>query len=111
MNDLSASLASLSRSYGITMQWIPSHCGVLGNETADSLAKKGATQDQTDRSTTYSETKTIIKANPCFNSTDPYYLLSRCEQVAIFRLRTGHNHLKHHLFTKHSGTASAVRLN
>ena len=109
LNDLSASLASLCRSHAVTLQWIPSHCGVLGNETADSLAKEGATQDQTDRSTSYSETKTIIKAkqqtkwkhqHPFFNSTDPYYLLSRREQVTIFRLRTGHNRLKHHLFTK-----------
>ena len=23
------------------MQWIPSHCGILGNEKADGLAKKG----------------------------------------------------------------------
>ncbi|GFT16731.1 uncharacterized protein LOC103523915 [Trichonephila clavipes] len=25
----------------IAMQWIPSHCGIDGNENADSLAKKG----------------------------------------------------------------------
>ena len=71
--------------------------------------KKGTTQDQTDRSTSYSEAKTIIKAkqqtkwkrqHPHHNSADPYYLLTRREQVAIFRLRTGHNRLKHHLYSK-----------
>ena len=34
------------------------------------------------------------------NKTDPYYLLTRREQVTIFRLRTGHNRLNNHLFTK-----------
>ncbi|KAJ4435862.1 hypothetical protein ANN_18482 [Periplaneta americana] len=27
----------------IVFQWIPSHCGILGNENADALAKKGST--------------------------------------------------------------------
>ena len=80
-----------------------------GNETADFLAKEGSTQEQTNRSTTYPEAKTIIKAkqqtkwkhqHPRHNRADAYYLLTRREQVAIFRLRTGHNRLKHHLFTK-----------
>ena len=31
---------------------------------------------------------------------DPYHMLSRSEQLAIFRLRTGHNRLNHHLITK-----------
>ena len=109
LNDLSASLASLCRSHNVILQWIPSHCNVRGNETADSLAKRGTTQEQTDRSTTYSEAKTIIKAkqqtkwkhqHPRHYSGDPYYLLTRREQVAIFRLRTGHNRLKHHLYSK-----------
>ena len=106
LNDLSASLASLCRSHNVVLQWIPSHCNVRGNETADSLAKEGTTKEQTDRSTSYTETKTIIKSkqqnkwkrqHPQYNCSDPYYLLTRREQVAIFRLRTGHNRLKHHL--------------
>ena len=109
LNDLSASLASICQRHRVTLQWIPSHCNVRGNETADSLAKEGTTQEQTDRSTTYHEAKTIIKAkeqsrwkqqHPRHNRADPYYLLTRREQVAIFRLRTGHNRLRHHLFTK-----------
>ncbi|KAL8604431.1 hypothetical protein ACOMHN_042260 [Nucella lapillus] len=109
INDLSSSLASLCTSHTVTLQWIPSHCNVLGNETADSLTKEGATKEQMDRSTSYSESKTIIKAklqnkwkqqHPHHNRADPYYLLTRREQVTIFRLRTGHNCLKHHLYTK-----------
>ena len=32
--------------------------------------------------------------------TDPYYLLTKREQVTVFRLRTGHNHLNYHLYSK-----------
>ena len=31
---------------------------------------------------------------------DPYYLLTRREQVTVFRLRIDHNRLNHHLFSK-----------
>ena len=31
---------------------------------------------------------------------DPYCLLTRREQVTVFRLRIGHNRLNHHLFSK-----------
>ena len=32
--------------------------------------------------------------------TDPCYLLTRREQVTVFRLRAGHNRLNHHLYSK-----------
>ncbi|KAK3800777.1 hypothetical protein RRG08_003181 [Elysia crispata] len=32
---------------------------------------------------------------------DSIYQLPRADQVAIFRLRTGHNRLKHHLFSRY----------
>ncbi|KAK7114974.1 hypothetical protein V1264_000931 [Littorina saxatilis] len=31
---------------------------------------------------------------------DAFHLLTRSEQVLTFRLRTGHNRMNHHLFTK-----------
>ena len=34
------------------------------------------------------------------NKADPYHLLTRREQVTVFRLRTGHNHLIYHLCSK-----------
>ena len=109
INDLSAALAALCKSHAVTLQWIPSHCNVYGNETADSLAKEGTTKEQVDRSTSYSEAKTIIKAkqqrkwrleHPRYNKMDPYYLLNRREQVMMFRLRTGHNRLNQHMYSK-----------
>ncbi|KAJ4443995.1 hypothetical protein ANN_05784 [Periplaneta americana] len=33
----------ISLNKGIVFQWIPSHCGILGNENADALAMKGST--------------------------------------------------------------------
>ena len=87
-----------------------SHGWILkGNEAADSLAKEGTTKEQVDRSTSYPEVKTILKAkqhskwrhkHPRYNKADLYYLLTRREQVTVFRLRTGHNRLNYHLYSK-----------
>ena len=62
-----------------------------------------------DRSTSYPEVKTILKdkqhckwrhKHPRYNKADPYYLLTRREQVTVFRLRTGHSRLNYHLYSK-----------
>ena len=72
------------------LQWILAHCGVPGNEQADTLAKRGAKMSQPNNSITYSEKKSIIKAltAPTILK-DDYHLLSREQQTV--RLRTGHN--------------------
>lgn len=50
----------VEKKYKITLVWIPSHCSVLGNEKADSLAKQGALEGSTyDRIITYDEYFTI----------------------------------------------------
>ena len=109
MNKLKLSLKALSEDHNIKLQWIPSHCDLFGNETADALAKEGSRQERNDRSTSYQEEKNTIKAwqqgkwkqhHPQANSADPYHKLTRQEQVIIFRLRTGHNRLRQHLFLK-----------
>ena len=38
--------------------------------------------------------------HPWHNMTDPYYVLTRWEQVAVFRPETGHNRLSCHLHSK-----------
>ena len=106
LNNLVSNLTRLCMKHTVILQRIPSHCGINGNETADTLAMEGTTYVQNDRSTTYTEVKTILKAkqqnlfkqnNPHSNRNDPYHLLTHHEQVSIFRLRTGHNR---HLFHK-----------
>ena len=66
-------------------------------------------QEQVDRSTSYPEVKTILKAkqlskwrheHPRYNKADPYYLFTRREQVTVFRLRTGRDRLNYHLYSK-----------
>ncbi|GFR99825.1 hypothetical protein ElyMa_002801600 [Elysia marginata] len=42
----------------------------------------------------------IVIGNKNTLSTTPRMQFTRAEQVTIFRLRTGHNRLKHHLFSR-----------
>ena len=108
-NSLARAIADLSLNHTVTLQWVPSHCDLYGNEMADQLAKEGSNLPQEDRSTTYNEAKTMIKTkidsnwkekHTAFNPKDHFYQLNRREQVLIFRLRTKHNRLKYHLFHK-----------
>ena len=83
----------------ITLQWIPAHCGIFGNEEADRLAKLGAGKEQPDTKASYHEMKTLIKAlHRPIQLRDGYHGLKRSEQVTIFRLRTGHNRLNKHMY-------------
>ncbi|XP_064645142.1 uncharacterized protein LOC135498689 [Lineus longissimus] len=109
-NDLLKALKDLySSRKKVVLQWIPAHCNVKGNEKADQVAKEGGKKDQCDLSLSYSENKTELKQgyrkkwkeeHPKHDEGDCCYQLTRREQVLIFRLRTGHNRQKHHLFTE-----------
>ena len=109
LNDVIAALSNLCTKHTVAMQWIPAHCGIKGNELADSLAKLGSEKQQESKPTNLKEAKTMIKANQHtkwlekhqnYNANDPFYNLERADQVIIFRLRTGHNRLNYHLFRK-----------
>ena len=91
------------------IQWIPSHCGLEGNERADQIAKQGVDQEQPQSNTSYQEIKTILNKemndkwnsqHPGANKKDSINKLSREGQVKIFRLRTGHCRLRSHLYKK-----------
>ena len=101
--NLFTKLTDLSKRYNTTLQLMPAHCGLRGNELADTLAKQGTHLEQIDSTTTYSDEKTIIKSclkrkwkleHPRYNKADAYNQLERHQQVVIFRLRTNHNKLK-----------------
>ena len=111
----------LISTYGIdlVMQWIPGHSNTPGNDRADKLAKRGANQEQPLLPTSIHTAKQIIKTNTkqdwmnrwAMNKTgravfkhvtaprkmDNINQLARNEQSTIFRLRTQHVQLNHHL--------------
>ena len=107
---VTSTVSNISMSQGLpAMSSCHKDCHLPDNEAADSLAKEGTTKEQVDRSTSYPEVKTILKAkqhskwrhkHPRYNKADHYYLLTRREQVTVFRLRTGHNRLNYHLYSK-----------
>ena len=103
----------------VTLQWIPGHTQIKGNEYADKLAKEGARKDQSDKPCDNSTVKIIIKNN--FKETwltnwatgqtggfmyqemtkpnphDPINTFCRKYQSIIFQLRTGHTKFNAHL--------------
>ena len=54
-------LVDLTAQSNLTLQWIPAHCGIQGNEQAGQLAREGGQLEQEDRYTSYTDEKTIIK--------------------------------------------------
>ena len=107
LKDIRRQLALLSQKTTLTLQWIPSHCGIGGNEEADKLAKKGGEQTQEEGSTSYAEQKQLLKT--VFHNkwkerlqvereTDALANMTREQQVQMFRLRTGHCGLLAHLY-------------
>ena len=121
IRDLIQTIDSFHKDYGheITLQWIPSHCNINGNEAADKLAKEGAMMHQPDKPVPQRTCKQIIKSNiqiewvngwaldktgrkifpfmPKPLKNDPLNKLERKEQSVIFRLRTQHAPLNYHL--------------
>ena len=121
MSDIALSINHLIQKYGIsiTLQWIPGHSGIAGNEEADTLAKRGAAQPQPDVPVNQETVTKMIKSNlkeewiqdwstnktgrsmynhmTCPKIKDPIRNLKRREQCTIFRLRTGHIQLNGHL--------------
>ena len=121
MSKIAEIINHLKEHYGIdvTLQWIPGHKGIAGNEEADTLAKLGAAKPQPDVPVSQETATKIIKSNfkeewlndwtknttgrfmynhmTSPNSKDPIQKLKRREQSTIFRLRTGHIQLNGHL--------------
>ena len=107
LQEITQELHTLSRKTTPVLQWIPSHCGIAGNEEADRLSKAGSQRDQKAHAVSYREAKTIIRSNfriawreklQVEVEKDAIHHLERAQQVAIFRLSTGHCQLLSHLY-------------
>ena len=104
---LHSSLAKLTAQFTVSLQWVPAHVGLTGNEKADRLAKIGSQAPQTQNPVTYREAKTLLhsryngdwkKQNGGYQAhLDPIWRLEWAQQTTIFRLRTGHCGLSAHL--------------
>ena len=121
MSQMTNSISNLMSIYKIKviLQWIPGHSGVQGNESADSLAKTGASLPQPDVPVSMDTVKKMIRSNfkeewlenwtnnntgrALYNNMnapqkkDPINFLVRKDQTTIFRLRTTHVPLNGHL--------------
>jgi ribonuclease HI len=100
--DLARTMNELSTICKVTIQWIPAHCGITGNEEADQLAKFGAQSEQPDVQISFKEKVIIIKAlKKPRQELDAYHSLNRPQQVMMVRLHSGHNRLNAHMNKKY----------
>lgn len=116
--DLISTISKAGKS--VTFLWVPSHCGILGNEKADKCAQEAVTLENIEKLQLHCDVISSIKArtttiwqnhwssiNTKLRSIEPTVLqrrfsdVNRKEEATLRRLRIGHTLLTHgHLITK-----------
>jgi hypothetical protein len=122
MHSILTEIKSLS-ALTVSFQWVPSHCGIYGNDEADRLAKAAhadigipiidtpITQSSMKRNLlksiiskydvywhTVKDSTHLGNIKDSFVSWHRYYLRERHSDVVITRLRLGHSRLRGHLY-------------
>ena len=104
---LHSSLAMLTAQFSVSLQWVPAHVELTGNERAGRLAKISSQVSHTHNPVTYTEAKTLLHSQ--FNGDrkkehdgyqahlDPIWRQEWAHQTTTFRLRTKHCDLSAHL--------------
>ena len=102
-------LSALSRHYRVTLQWVPAHCGIPGNEAADAQAANGSRLKQRHvqiaHSAALAAVRRSIRRNWLEGPLPAWYAqvtknggarteeLRRPDEVTVSQLRTGHSSL------------------
>ncbi|GFO17683.1 reverse transcriptase-like protein [Plakobranchus ocellatus] len=114
----------------IIFQWLPSHVGIGGNETADSLANQGRNQQQPNNPVTLTQVAHLLrrktaalweaasgssddrtqKFNEARRAGDYIGVLDRCDAVQLFRVRAGHSLLRSDMFRRKWSATTVCRL-
>ena len=90
--EVETALVYLAAQTHLTLQWIPAHCRIQGNEQAHQLVRERGPLDQEDRYISYTDEKTIFKTlskkkwkqqRLYFSQSDSLHRLNRPEQVIL----------------------------
>ncbi|GFO44663.1 RNA-directed DNA polymerase from [Plakobranchus ocellatus] len=114
----------------IIVQWLPSHVGIRGNETADKLGNQGRNQQQPNNPVTLTQVAHLLrrktaalweaasgsyddrtqKLNEARRAGDYIGVLDRCDAVQLFRVRAGHSLLRSDMFRRKWSATTVCRL-